>query len=101
MTDREAATPNPGSDEAVAQGCTCPTLDNARGDADLAISRGGFWVSPGCPVHIPVSADALPQPEAPTPCPDCTCGTQFEWPGNNGETRPCPTCSAQTKGEQT
>ncbi len=42
--------PNPGSDEAIALGCKCPTLDNAhgkgaRGDPDL------FWINKDCPIH--------------------------------------------------
>ena len=44
--------PTPGSDEAVAQGCTCPVLDNGRGRG--AYQVGGewqFWVSTGCPLH--------------------------------------------------
>lgn len=27
-------TPKPGSDDAIARGCTCPVLDNARGRGD-------------------------------------------------------------------
>ena len=42
--------PNPGSDEAVKQGCTCPVLDNARGDQRLGDTRG-FWISEDCPLH--------------------------------------------------
>lgn len=42
--------PNPGSNEAVEKGCTCPVLDNAhgkgaRGDPDL------FWINKDCPIH--------------------------------------------------
>ena len=42
--------PNPGSDEAIALGCTCPVLDNGHGH--------GYWGQPGifvytrgCPLH--------------------------------------------------
>lgn len=43
-----APTPNPGSDEAVARGCTCPVLDNRRGEG---LGRGLFWLSGDCPLH--------------------------------------------------
>lgn len=45
-------THNPGSPEAVANGCTCPVLDNGRGrlPADVVEHRG--WViNAGCPLH--------------------------------------------------
>jgi len=45
-----AKKPNPGSDEAIAQGCTCPVLDNGHGDEELGRIRG-FWISEGCPLH--------------------------------------------------
>lgn len=47
--------PNPGSREAIAQGCTCPVLDNAHGGG----YRGNptiFVFSGGCPVHWPADA---------------------------------------------
>lgn len=40
--------PNPGSDAAIAKGCTCPILDNARGKGDLG---GNFWISGSCKLH--------------------------------------------------
>jgi hypothetical protein len=42
--------PSPGSDEAVAKGCTCPVSDNARGQG---LPGGNFWISEGCPLHAP------------------------------------------------
>ena len=42
--------PNPGSDEAVARGCTCPVLDNARGRG-AAYNEGTFWINDACPLH--------------------------------------------------
>ena len=48
--------PNPGSDEAIAQGCTCPVLDNGRGGGVWGGIKGGeqvFWITEGCPVHMP------------------------------------------------
>lgn len=44
--------PNPGSDEAIALGCTCPVMDNARGEG-IDDGEGGrlFWKRAGCPLH--------------------------------------------------
>lgn len=38
---------NPGSEEALKQGCTCPVLDNAHGKGGLR----GFYISGDCPLH--------------------------------------------------
>lgn len=46
------AIPNPGSDEAVAMGCTCPVLANGRGRG--AWNQGkdpNFWIDGRCPIH--------------------------------------------------
>lgn len=40
--------PNPGSEEAIEQGCTCPVLDNAHGKG---IGNGLYWYAGNCPVH--------------------------------------------------
>jgi hypothetical protein len=45
--------PNPGSDEAIKQGCTCPVLDNAHGKGRM-LQPGVFWMSEGCPLHDPL-----------------------------------------------
>lgn len=42
--------PNPGSDEAIEQGCICAVLDNGHGDEELGRIRG-FWITDGCPLH--------------------------------------------------
>lgn len=42
--------PNPGSSEALAIGCTCPVLDNARGNGYMGVP-GVFVYSFNCPVH--------------------------------------------------
>lgn len=42
---------NPGSKEAIAQGCACPIIDNHYGKG---FPRGGkvvFWISELCPIH--------------------------------------------------
>lgn len=45
-------TPNPGSDNAITQGCTCPILDNGHGNPELGKIRG-WWITEGCPLHAP------------------------------------------------
>ena len=44
-------TPNPGSDAAIKQGCTCPVLDNAHGRGIMGGEELGFWITAGCPLH--------------------------------------------------
>jgi len=39
-------TPNPGSDAALDQGCTCPVLENGHGRGN-----GPFWFNESCPLH--------------------------------------------------
>lgn len=48
------AKPNPGSDEAILQGCRCPVLDNAHGRGAWG-SEGPnavFFVNEDCPLHV-------------------------------------------------
>ncbi len=40
--------PNPGSDAAIALGCSCPVLDNGHGKG---VEGRGFTVNHGCEVH--------------------------------------------------
>ena len=41
--------PNPGSDEALAQGCTCPVITNGYGKG---LYNGKlFWMRIDCPLH--------------------------------------------------
>lgn len=52
MSDR----PNPGSKEAIKQGCTCPKMDNANGKGYMGGVRDEhgqtvFVCTVGCPVH--------------------------------------------------
>lgn len=54
MPDSVPLPPNPGSPEAVAQGCICPVMDNGRGDPELGRIRG-FVVVVGCPLHSPTA----------------------------------------------
>ena len=48
-----SGTPNPGSDEAAAAGCTCPRIDNHRGRG-IQLGPGEpvqFWRNADCPLH--------------------------------------------------
>jgi hypothetical protein len=47
-----ASTPNPGSEEAGALGCTCAVLDNCHGRF-APFPPDGWWITVGCPVHAP------------------------------------------------
>jgi hypothetical protein len=42
-------TPNPGSDKAVRQGCTCPRKDN--GDGKRSTRSGRWWINLNCELH--------------------------------------------------
>ena len=48
---------NPGSDEAIKEGCTCPVLDNGYGDPKRVphdkFGRPLWWISADCPIHNP------------------------------------------------
>ena len=45
--------PNPGSDQALDLGCTCPVLDNGHGIGvwDEKLGTHVFWQTRGCPIH--------------------------------------------------
>jgi len=44
--------PNPGSDEAVEQGCTCPVSDNHYGKGfPYGETSQAFYISTNCPLH--------------------------------------------------
>jgi len=45
--------PNPGSDEAIKLGCTCPVMDNWHGEKN----DGLFWYTSDCPVHFPTNGE--------------------------------------------
>ena len=42
--------PNPGSNEAIDAGCTCPVLDNAHGRGAQG-TTDRFWMTADCPLH--------------------------------------------------
>lgn len=41
---------NPGSDEAIKAGCTCPVLDNSHGKG-YYMQEGIFVMVANCPIH--------------------------------------------------
>lgn len=45
--------PNPGSDEAVKQGCLCPRMDNGFGRGVYQDDNGEwqFWINADCKLH--------------------------------------------------
>jgi len=47
----EKTRPNPGSDEAVAAGCTCAVMDNRHGQGIPSKDGPLFWISGDCPLH--------------------------------------------------
>jgi hypothetical protein len=59
-----SAVPNPGSDDAVQLGCTCPVMDNARGRGIPFKGEGAFWINDACPLH---GSLALSHPAPPPP----------------------------------
>ncbi len=59
--------PNPGSEEALALGCTCPFGDNCGGRGAWGTdtkpdNEKVFWKSGNCPLHGTEAAEALSQP---------------------------------------
>lgn len=53
--------PNPGTDEAIEQGCTCPPLDPAMG---VPYTSGcEFLSNPDCPLHDTRSSITPPDAE--------------------------------------
>lgn len=52
--------PNPGSDAAIKQGCTCPVMDNAHGKGIMGDGENhGYWITAGCPLHGESNANPL------------------------------------------
>ena len=55
--NRMADKPNPGSDEAIKQGCICAVLDNRHGKGAYNFEDGVFWITEGCPIHAPIGKE--------------------------------------------
>ena len=54
--------PNPGSYQAVAEGCMCPVMDNSYGKGSGYTDLKGnptFWITKGCKSHDKDLKDAL------------------------------------------
>ena len=51
--NKKAKVPNPGSDEAIKQGCICAVLDNRHGLGAFDSGDGTFWITQGCILHDP------------------------------------------------
>lgn len=49
--DRKFVAPNPGSQDAIDQGCTCPVLDNRHGKGAYLRGDNVFWIDATCPIH--------------------------------------------------
>jgi len=50
--NKQGAAMNPGSDEAIEQGCTCPVLDNGHGKGVGGNGeKFGWWITADCPLH--------------------------------------------------
>lgn len=43
--------PNPGSDEAIEIGCSCPAYENYYGRGIEAKEGTQFWINENCPIH--------------------------------------------------
>lgn len=54
-----AETPPPGSDAAIAAGCTCPVYDNAHGRGYMGMA-GVYAYTAGCPLHGAGDDDGQP-----------------------------------------
>ena len=54
--------PPPGSDAALALGCTCPVMDNGHGRGYMGMA-GVFVFDLACPIHKPKEADNGPNPQ--------------------------------------
>jgi len=50
MSDVDFMMATPGSDCAIAKGCTCPVMDNNHGRGYMGMD-GVFVMSMGCPLH--------------------------------------------------
>lgn len=61
VPDSGTPIPNPGSPEAVSQGCTCPVVDNGRGKGAREDERGKplYWIVADCPLHAIPMLDRL------------------------------------------
>ena len=43
--------PNPGTQDAIDMGCTCPIIDNHYGEGIPTDDGFAFWYNQECPIH--------------------------------------------------
>lgn len=43
---------DPGSPDAIAEGCTCPIFDNRNGEGVIGYPDGSYWINADCPLHF-------------------------------------------------
>ncbi len=53
--------PNPGSNEAIEQGCLCPVIDNNHGQGIWISDEKCFWRNAECPLHGEVKDERTEQ----------------------------------------
>lgn len=56
MSEKNDKIPNPGTEEAIEMGCTCPVMDNNYGQGAYG-QEGVYWYSADCPIHNPEKDD--------------------------------------------
>lgn len=53
LTEEEWQAMPPGSDAAIAKGCTCPRMDNGHGEGFMWDGQRSWWIALNCPLHGP------------------------------------------------
>ena len=51
LTEEEWKAMPPGSDAAIANGCTCPRMDNGHGEGFMWDGQRSWWIASDCPLH--------------------------------------------------
>ena len=51
LTEDEWQKMPPGSDAAIAKGCSCPRMDNCHGEGFLWRGKKAWWIHNDCPLH--------------------------------------------------
>jgi len=51
MDNQQAFNLAPGSPAAIAQGCTCPRMDNCHGEGFVIDGLRQYWIAQDCPLH--------------------------------------------------
>lgn len=83
--------PDPGSPDAVAEGCICPVFANRHG-LGIEGSDGIFEMVVGCPVHE-IASVTPPEPEQPAPKQSrCACGNPIKQNATGRPRKFCLSC---------